>query len=478
MWQEYMDTYHTYHLSYRRKAWSGWSEGLARGALALVAALAALALGVVVAPGQARAAGPGVTIIFTSPIYAGQNNGDPEGPVTTQVAVAGSGWTGSSAVTLALADRNNDTAGDPGSACTNGSPTIAIPGLGPQSVANSDFTATFPWPTQAGTQGHSYWVCGTQDGTPQKGAQAFTVLSPLPPSVGVSAAQVPLGGSVTVTGQNWLPGSSPKYDQKISIVLAPCVACDPGGPDHVSSTTVSAQADGTFSVSLPLPSGAKVGDKLYVSAQSVGDGSISLPAATLNTGVSTAANVTVTDQPTATPAPSVTPTQAPSAQPSATAVAGNAGGNNNNSANGGNTLLLVLLLALGGVLLLAAAVALIFFLRSRNPAPVAAGRRGPGYGGHGTYYEQEAGYPDQGGYARSGPPRRPTRPGFDDPSTNADYYNSPPPRGSGRGGPPGGYPGRQGGWSNPPDPRGYPPGPDDDQFGDAPTIGTEVPPWR
>ncbi len=467
---------------YRQRARTSQAVLLARSVLSLSAALAVLALGIMAAPGQARAASQGVEIIFVSPIYAGQNNGDPEGPVTTQVAVAGSGWTGAGPVTLALADRKNDTAGDPGSACTNGSPTIAIPGVGPQSVANGDFTATFPWPTQAGIQGHAYWVCGTQDGTPEKGTQAFTVLSPLPPSVGVSAAQVPLGGTVTVTGQNWLPGSSPKYNQKISVVLAPCVACDPGGPNFVSSATVSAQADGTFSVSLPLPSGARVGDKLYVSAQSVGDGSLSLPAGTLNTGVSTAANVTVTDQPTATPAPSATPTTPPTAQASTTAVPGNSGGGNNTSANGGNTLLLVLLLALGGVLLLAAAVALILFLRSRNPAPVAAGRRGPGYGGHGTYYGQDYGqdadYPEAGGYARSGPSRRPTRPRPDDPYTNMDYYNSPPPRAGGRSGPAGGYPGRQGGWTNPPDPRGYPPGPDDDQFGDAPTIGTEAPPWR
>ncbi|HEY7122694.1 MAG TPA: hypothetical protein VH540_01965 [Ktedonobacterales bacterium] len=471
----------TYYPSYKRKEEPGWSEGLTRSALALVAALlAVLALSVLVAPGQARAASQGVEIIFTSPIYAGQNNGDPEGPVATQVAVAGSGWTGSSAVTLALADRNNDTKGDSGSACTNGSPTIALPNVAPATVMNGDFTATFPWPAQAGTQGHAYWVCGTQDGTPEKGAQAFTVLSPLPPSVGVSAAQVPLGGTVTVTGQNWLPGSSPKYNQKIGVVLAPCVACDPGGPNFVSSTTVSAQADGTFSVSLPLPPGAKVGDKLYVSAQSMGDGSISLPAATLNTGVSTAANITVTDQPTATPAPSATPGVTTTAQASATVAAGGNGGGNNTSNTSGNTLLLVLLLALGGVLLLAAAVALILFMRSRNPAPVGAGRGGPGYGGHSTYYGQDGGSPDQGGYSRSGPSRRGTR--SDSPYTNEGYYSPPPaggrpPRAGGRSGPPGAYPGRQGGWSNPPDPRGYPPGPDDDQFGDAPTVGTETP-WQ
>lgn len=483
-----MNTSCTYAPSYRRKARqearTGWPVLLARSALGLIAVLAVLALGICVAPGQARAANGGAKIIFTAPIYAGQNNGDPEGPVGTQVGISGSGWTGTGGVVITLADRKNDTAGDPGSACTNGSPTVPVdPAATSKPDGSGNIATSFEWPTQAGTQGHAYWVCGTQDGTTAKGAQAFTVLSPLPPSVGVSAAQVPLGGTVTVTGQNWLPGSSPKYNQKISVILAPCVACDPGGPDHVSSTTVSAQANGTFSVSLPLPSGAKVGDKLYVSAQSLGDGSPSLPAGALNTYNSTAANLTVTDQPTATPAPSATPTNTPAAQASQTAVAGN-GGSNNTSANGGNTLLLVLLLALGGVLLLAAAVALILFLRSRNPAPVAAGRRGPGYGGHSTYYGQDGGYgqvadfPDQGGYARSGPSRRPMRPGPDMPYTEADYYNIPPPSAGGRSGPAGRYPGRQGGWTNPPDPRSYPPQPDDDQFGDAPTIGTEAPPWR
>jgi hypothetical protein len=470
-----MQRYDAYRTFYRHGP--GWIVPLARTTLTLLAALAVLSLGALAAPGQARAANGGAQIIFTAPIYAGQNNGDPEGPVSTGVVVAGSGWANTGdAVTIFLADRQNDTAGDPGSACTNGSPTVALPGQTGLPDATGNFTAAFPWPTQAGTQGHAYWVCGSQNGTTAKGVQAFTVLSPLPPSVGVSAAQVPLGGTVTVTGQNWLPGSSPKYDQKISIILAPCVACDPGGPDHVSSTTVSAQADGTFSVSLPLPSGARVGDKLYVSAQSVGDGSVSLPAATLNTGVSTAANVTVTDQPTATPAPSATPTEASTAQASTTAAAGGNGGGNSggNSSSAGNTLLLVLLLALGGVLLLAAAVALILFMRSRTPA---TGQGGPGYGGHSTFYGQDGGFPDQdGGYARSGPPRRSGRPGPAAPYTNADYY-SPPPRAGGRSGPPGAFPGQQAGWSNPPDPRGYPPEPDDDQFGDAPTIGTETP-WQ
>jgi hypothetical protein len=443
-----------------------------------VLVLAALMLGSLGASGQARAAGSGAKIIFTAPIYAGQNNGDPEGPVGTSVVIAGSGWaTAGSGVAITLADRQNDTAGAPGSACTNGSPTMPVPEAGSAPDASGNFKTSFNWSASAGIQGHAYWVCGTQNGTTAKGVQAFTVLSSLPPSVGVSAALVPLGSNVTVTGQNWLPGSNPKYDQKISVVVAPCVACDPGGPNFVSSATTSTQPDGTFSVSLPLPSAAQVGTKFYASAQSLGDGSVSLPAGTLNTALSTAANFTVINPATPTPGPTSTPGNTPTPPPTPTKAAGTgASGTTGPSSAASNTLLL-LLLALGGVLLLAAMVALVLYLRSRSPAPAGPPRRG------GTYYGQqgrsgpEADYPDQGDWPpRAGPPRRRTsRPQYDAPYTQDDYYGGPPPRPSGRTNPPRGFSGQQGGWNGPPDPRGYPPGPDDDHYGDAPTVGTNAP---
>ena len=428
------------------------SQVVGRAALALLVALALVALALLAAPGRARAANGGAQVVFTAPIYAGQNNGDPEGPVDTMVAVAGSGWGAAATVALALADRANDTAGSPGTACNNGSGLIAIPGVTPVQVDSSgNFVFLFPWPASAGTQGHAYWICGAQaPNLSPPGVQAFTVLSATPPSLSVSAPEVTLGSQVTVTGKNWLPGSGPSFDQKVSVILAPCVACDPGGASLISATTVSAQADGTFSATLALPQAAKAGDKLFASAQSLGDGSQSLPPGTLTTGSSTNASFTVMAQATATPTATNTPAATATAPPTATSVAngGNAGNNTGNKA-GANNLLIILLLALGGVLLLAAIVAIAMFLRSRTSVPVV-----PGGGG----------YPDGGGYGRpTGPPRR-THP--DAPFTNQDYYGSPPPRP--------GRPGRPGGRQDNRPGRGPE---DDDHFGDAPTIGTNTP-WR
>src|SRR5579859_1185922 len=105
-----MKTYRAIHLSYRHDVGQRWPARLALSVLTLATLL--LALGALAAPGRARAAGPGGQIIFVAPIYAGQNNGDPEGPVTTGVSIAGSGWTGASGVTVTLADRQSDTSGD------------------------------------------------------------------------------------------------------------------------------------------------------------------------------------------------------------------------------------------------------------------------------------------------------------------------------------------------------------------------------
>src|ERR1051326_4419773 len=80
-------------ISFRAAADGGWSALLGHVALASLMAFSLLALGAIAVPGQAHAANGGPQINFTSPIYAGQNNGYPEGPVGTNVAVQGSGWT-------------------------------------------------------------------------------------------------------------------------------------------------------------------------------------------------------------------------------------------------------------------------------------------------------------------------------------------------------------------------------------------------
>jgi len=391
-------------------AWPG------RVALVALVALMALAVGAVAPPGRARAASGGQQIVFTSPIYPGRNNGNAEGPVGANVSIQGSGWgTNGDPITVTLVDMQDDASagGQQGAACASSAPKVTIPSLSSvQADSSGAFTATFQWPAGAGTKNHSYWACGAQSGATFPGVSFYTVLSSNPPSLSVNVSQAAPGSSVTVTGQNWLPGNLP-----IAVIIAPCVACE---PNYSQTATTISQADGTLSVSMKVPAQAQIGDKLFVSGQSVdsnnaGDLSAEDP--------TTAPSFTVVAQPTPTPTPTNTPTPTPTRNP--TAVGSGGGGNTANGASG-STLLVVLLAALGVVLLLAAIVAVLLFLRSRGPAPGAPGAGGPRSSGPGGAYP-----PQGGGYSPySGPPRGGWRPPTDPnyPETSLDYYDEPPQR--------------------------------------------------
>ncbi len=418
-----------------------------RVALAAIAALALLALGAIAVPSHARAGSGDPKITFVAPVYAGQNNGFAEGPVGANVSVQGSGWTGGGGdVTISLADEQNDTSGQPGSACTNGSPTVPIAGLSQpvDSSGNFTFAPTFQWPAAAGVQGHSYWACGTQGGATSQGVDKFTVLSSAAPSIAISVAQAAVGSTITVDGQNWLPAGI-----TVHVIIAPCVACEP--PYSSSAQATSNGSTGSFSVSVQVPPAAAVGTVLYVSAQNV-DPANDANTGALNTGASKSTSFTVIAQATPTPTAPPTPNATVSATATSASNVGGAGGNTNSSS--GNTVLIVLLAALGVVLLLGAIVAIILFLRSRNPAPVKGGspyRRYPPPGG-------QYGGPRRTGGAY-GPPSYP--------DTNAEYYDGPlrsGPQGQGRG--------RAGGWPDASQEPGF-----DDGSGDDPTIGMRTP-WR
>ncbi|HEU5369290.1 MAG TPA: hypothetical protein VFU69_12535, partial [Ktedonobacterales bacterium] len=298
--------------AYRQRA-AAWSALPGRVVLAVIAALALLALGAIAVPDHAHAGSGSPKVTFVAPIYAGQNNGFAEGPVGTNVSVQGSGWTGGGGdVTISLADEQNDTSGQPGSACTNGSPTVPIAGLSQpvDSSGNFTFAPTFQWPAAAGVQGHSYWACGTQGGATSQGVDKFTVLSSASPSIAISVAQAAVGSNITVDGQNWLPAGI-----TVNVIIAPCVACEP--PYSSSAQATSTGSTGSFSVSVQVPFGATVGTVLYVSAQNV-DPSNDANNGALTTGASKSTGFTVVAQATPTPTPTTTPT--PNATVSATAT--------------------------------------------------------------------------------------------------------------------------------------------------------------
>lgn len=437
-----MDSYSHYIMfGHGRSAWA------VRALAGLILALALLMLGTLAAPGQALAANSGPTgpqITFISPVYAGQNNGFAEGPVGAVVTVQGSGWAPAGGpVSIDLVDTQLDAAGQSGSACVSApaSKRVAIPGLQPQAVdSGGNFTASFPWPAAANAVGHSYWACGGQSAATFPGTNKYTVLGANPPSLSIgNSTSIPAKSSITVKGQNWLPGN-----QQITVLLVPCLNCD---AQPLLTQNTNAGSDGAFSVNLTLPDQATAGTTLYVIASNQASSPNVQPALIVN-GQNNAPSFTVVDQPTPTPSPSPTVTNTP--VPTRTSTGGGTGNTSNGSSSG---LLIVLLSALGVVLLLAAVVAVLLFVRSRQPTPGAGG------------------YPPQGGY--SGQYSGPRRMGGSGPAsdyTNMEYYSEPPR--SGRSGPAGGYGQPGAGWGGQ---QGQLP--DDSASGDQPTISSP-PPWR
>ncbi len=435
-------------------------------ALAALIALSLLALCAIAVPVHAHAADGGPKIVFTSPIYAGQNNDNAEGPVGTRVNLQGSGWTpGGDGVTVTLADEQNDSPGQPGSACQNGSPQIGIGILYSPIAADNEgkFREFFPLPAEAGAKGHSYWACGKQGSTTSVGVSKFTVLSSDRPSVQINFSQAAPGSTIPVTGKNWLPGGI-----QITIIVAPCVACDPPFSSRAQATS---NPDGTFSAQAQVPPVAQDGTLLYVSALSADPNNRANNGA-LSTGESKDASFRVVGQPAPTPTPTAAPTLTATSSPTATgtvtatstsaATGGGSGGNTSDSS--GNGVLIVLLAALGAVLLIAAVVAVLLFMRSRSPAPKAPGVGSAPYGGSGPYAPSGGQYGGPRRARGSGPPSYP--------ETNLEYYNDDYYAGPPRSGPASQRWGNAGGWQGGQQGRAL-----DDGSGDEPTICMQNP-WR
>ncbi len=116
------------------------------------------------------------------------------GPVGTMVNVQGSNWPSGSTVLLKYSSTDCDS---PDAQEIPHDPKPAVDSAG-------NFSARFPWPAVSDT---GLWhVCAvTSDGT--IASDSFNVLSLTPPSVSiVTTGKIQLGQTITVSGQNWLPG--------------------------------------------------------------------------------------------------------------------------------------------------------------------------------------------------------------------------------------------------------------------------------
>ncbi len=298
-------------------------------------------------------------------IYAGHNNGNPEGPVGEHASVTGEGFTPSEHISLRLVqgDVNNPPGG--GSAyefCKLGYPRVD--GVATSIIADSTghFTANFTWPTAANSGEWSVCAIDTVSGFPAPlGAGSiddgpFSVLSGNAPSLVLSSVTVHPGGSVTVTGHHWLPGQD-----QIFVYAGPCADC---GGTPLATDTVTSNGSGIFTATLSFSASAKPG-KYIVSAHTQNG--------VLDTFTS-GPHITVALAPTPTPMPTATATVAPI--PTAT-VASGGGSSSAGSSAGISSGLLALLLA-GGALLLALLGLALFLLTRRRPPPPPDGGSGPG----------------------------------------------------------------------------------------------------
>src|SRR5690348_2489403 len=347
---------------------------LAASALALCTLLPILgAVALQAAPTARAAGGCGTTQACIhwdgSMIYPGQNNGNPEGPVGEHALVHGEGFLANMSQQIQLqvvkGDVNNIGGQSPVEFCKLSTPKVPV-GQAPVDAAGK-FDFNFDWPSAASSSDWSICAYGS-DGLPVLNGNIddgpFRVLSANPPSITLSTNSIQPGQAITITGKNWLPAQG-----GIFVYIGPCADC---GGTPIVSTTLSSDASGNFSVSLPIASNTAPATYIASAHNTNGQGSV---LDLINNGPHL--TVTAAAAPTATAAPSPTAT-ATKAATATTASAGNGGGNSSSSNGAGGNTGLLIGLAVAIVVLLAALAGILAYLATqrRNAAP--SGPNGPG----------------------------------------------------------------------------------------------------
>jgi hypothetical protein len=323
-------------------------------------------------------------------VIAGQNNGNPEGPVGEHARVHGSNFTSFANQQLSLGLVSGDSSSDP---------TLCSQKLVPVGIATPDasgaFDTGFDWPTLANTGPWSICAIKSADGTPTSNTDSgpFTVLSDKPVSIAVSSTSVQAGGTITVSGAHWVPARN-----DIAVYVGQCANCD--GQVYVSQT-VSSSSNGAFSVTLTIPT-------------TVGATTAVVGAGTTN-GLLTVSNQDSPQVAIASPAPTATAVPSPTASSAATtATQGNQGGQGGQGQQSGVNFGVIIGLVVAIVLLLALIVAVVVYLlvkRGQGPPDGPGGPGGPGSGfgsgfdrrgvGAGMGYDP-TGYRTPGGYGSQG----------------------------------------------------------------------------
>jgi len=341
-------------------------------------------------------------------IYAGENNGNPWGPVGENASVQGVNFPANQQFRLVLVqgDSNNDAALCHSPVATVGSAT---------SNSAGQFYQNYSWPAAAGQVNKAYSICAIKaaDGSvaSSKDDGPFTVLASSPPVINISPASVAAGSTVTVTGHNWVP------PQQVNINIAGCADCEPGNTEVTSVTAHSTGLnDGSFSIVVTIPASTKAANYVVNAQTQSGMDANYISGVKHLTITAAAPAATSTTAPTSTPTAAATTTPVSTVTPTAVPGANNTGSNNgSDSSNSGPMLALLVALSL---LLLAIAAVVVFMLVQRSAAKRKASVSANGYGqaispggpiSNGGYSMQQggptsnAGYPmQQGSYGQYG----------------------------------------------------------------------------
>src|SRR5207249_998190 len=187
----------------------------------------------------------------SSMIYAGQNNGNPWGPVGENASVNGENFPVNKQLRLVLVA--GDSNSSPGACKT---PVTTVSSLMTDNTGK--FAHNFSWPVSAGQMNKEYSICAllASSGSvvSSRDDGPFTVLAASPPVIALSASSVMVGGTLTITGHSWVP------PQPVNINIAGCADCEQGSTE-VTSTVVNSTGlnNGSFSVNVTIPASTKTG---------------------------------------------------------------------------------------------------------------------------------------------------------------------------------------------------------------------------
>ena len=369
----------------------------------LISGVFALALLLVTLVGAAFAGTSSVHAATSSPIihwdasmtYPGQNKGNPWGPVGEPAVVHGAGFTAGEQLKLLVVPGDSNADAGACKPVAYSAPDASV--VGQVTVASSgDFDATFAMPGGLGLakpgviesicaiKASDNSVVSSHDDGP------FTVLSQSKPTFSVSANSVAAGGSLTVTGQNWVPA------QQLNITIANCADCAPTTGIANVKTSSKGNNSGTFSVTIPLPADAQTGNYLVNVSNNNG-----LLDANHLTGVGVKQLAITAPQATPTVTPSSSPTVTVTASATTTKTTTATTGGNNSS--GGSGPLLIILLAIAAVILAIGGVLLYMYVQRQkngNPVPNPPGAPQPGGGQFQQYPNPQTPFP-QGSFGNS-----------------------------------------------------------------------------